>query len=450
MNANRRSQVIEDRSESADRTERLWCKDRWRDFPVMRVPVDALLLNVDNRRFAAERTLMESKLGHPLDPENSADDEISVISILLDTGCDVDGNLVKGIHSRDYEGLKTDWLRRKQASPFWVRPDGTVRNGNRRLAMLKRLRNDGITGTEWVEAVILNPGPPDNIDEHDLFEMEQREQLTEDFKVRYTDMNLLLTLRQAAIDSGIDWFDPESIKRAAGQLQEVAGGNQAYATIQLRAIKYMDAYLEEANAAGQYHKLLRQVERFRDIGKLMTWIEDTYQDDATDMLQLMFAAVRAGNPHGDIRAIRRIFLNDRARYEHLQRHVALDEKEWEQTGAREIGDPDLSSESDENEFEDGDSEQETPIQTPGYPQKQVQRRIKNAIDGYQAGQLEGVDTLEQVLSRLHILSNASERLVKTLGGPRGSEATDMLRDIIEWAADAREKYWEDEQTPGQN
>ena len=198
MNATQRRQVNETRSESAERTERLWCKDRWRDFPVMRVLVDALLLNVDNRRFAAERTLMESKLGHPLDPENSADDEISVISILLDTGWDVDGNLVKGASSRAYEGLRADWQRRKQATPLWIRPDGTVRNGNRRLAMLKRLRNDGITGTEWVEVVILNPGHPDNIDEHDLFEMEQREQLTEDFKVRYTDMNLLLTLRQAA------------------------------------------------------------------------------------------------------------------------------------------------------------------------------------------------------------------------------------------------------------
>lgn len=440
MNASERRQLIETRSETAVRTVRLWCKDRWRDFPVKRVPVDALLLNVDNRRFSAERTLMESKLGHSLDPENSEDDEISVISILLDTGCDVDGNLVKGTPSKDYEGLKADWQRRTQASPFWIRPDGTVRNGNRRLAMLKRLRNDGITGTEWVEAVILDAGHPDNIDEHDLFEMEQREQLTEDFKVRYTDMNLLLTLRQAAIDAGIDWFDPESIKKVAGQLQEVAGGNQAYAIIQLRAIKYMDAYLEDANATGQYHKLLRQVERFRDIGKLMSLIEEDYQDDETDMLQLVFAAVRAGNPHDDIRAIRRMFLNDRGRYEHLQRQVALDEEEWEQTGAREIGDPVLSSESAEDGYDDEDTEQETPIQSPGYPQQHVRRRIKNAIDGYQASQLEVVDTLEQVLSRLRILSSASERLVQTLSGPRGSEAKDMLTDIIEWADDAREKY----------
>ena len=440
MNATQRREAIDNRSESAERSVRLWCKDRWRDFPVMRVPVDALLLNVDNRRFAAERSLMESQLGHPLDPENSEDDEISVISILLDTGHDVDGNIVKGTPSRDYEGLKADWLRRKQASPLWVRPDGTVRNGNRRLAMLKRLRNDGITGTEWVEAVVLNPGDPDNIDEHDLFEMEQREQLTEDFKVRYTDMNLLLTLRDAAIDSGIDWFDPESIKKVAGQLQEVAGGNQAYATIQLRAIKYMDAYLDDANAAGQYHKLLRQVERFRDIGKIMSQIEEDYQDDSADMLQLMFAAVRAGNPHGDIRVIRKMFLEDRDRYESLQAQVAQDEKEWEQTGTRGIADPDLSAESDESEYEDEDSEQETPVQTPGYPQELVQRRIKNSIDGYQASQLEVMDTLEQILSRLHNLTGASELLAETLSGPRGSEAKDMLTDIIEWADDARKKW----------
>ena len=440
MNATQRREAIDNRSESAERSVRLWCKDRWRDFPVMRVPVDALLLNVDNRRFAAERSLMESQLGHPLDPENSEDDEISVISILLDTGHDVDGNIVKGTPSRDYEGLKADWLRRKQASPLWVRPDGTVRNGNRRLAMLKRLRNDGITGTEWVEAVVLNPGDPDNIDEHDLFEMEQREQLTEDFKVRYTDMNLLLTLRDAAIDSGIDWFDPESLKKVAGQLQEVAGGNQAYATIQLRAIKYMDAYLDDANAAGQYHKLLRQVERFRDIGKIMSRTEEDYQDDSADMLQLMFAAVRAGNPHGDIRVISKMFLEERDRYESLQAQVAQDEKEWEQTGTRGIADPDLSAESDESEYEDEDSEQETPVQTPGYPQELVQRRIKNSIDGYQSSQLEVMDTLEQILSRLHNLTGASELLAETLSGPRGSEAKDMLTDIIEWADDARKKW----------
>ena len=52
-------------------------------------------------------------------------------------------------------------------------------------------------------------------------------------------------------------------------------------------------------------------------------------------------------------------------------------------------------------------------------------------------QLEVVDTLEQVLSRLRILSSASERRQETLSGPKGSEAKGMLTDIIEWADDAR-------------
>ena len=70
--------------------------------------------------------------------------------------------------------------------------------------------------------------------------------------------------------------------------------------------------------------------------------------------------------------------------------------------------PTLQSESDVSEYEDEDSEQETPIQTPGYPQELVQRRIKNAIDGYQASQLEVMDTLEQILNRLRNLTGASE------------------------------------------
>ena len=46
--------------------------------------------------------------------------------------------------------------------------------------------------------------------------MEQREQLTEDFKVRYTDINLLLALKDAAITRNIDWADAESIERVGG------------------------------------------------------------------------------------------------------------------------------------------------------------------------------------------------------------------------------------------
>jgi len=438
MNATQRRQTINDRKDSTDRQIRLWCKDQWKDFPIFRVPVDALLLNVDNRRFASERTLMQSKLGHALDPENSDNDELSVISILLDVGLDVDGDVVKGNPSKDYEGLKADWQRRKQATPFWIRPDGSVRNGNRRLAMIKRMRTDGITGTGWVETVILDP---DEVDERDLFEMEQREQLTEDYKVRYTDLNLLLTLRQAAVDRGIDWFDQESIQSVAGELQEVSGGDKGYAVIQLQAIKSMDAYLLDAGSPGEYHKLFRQVERFRDIGKIMTKLEEDYPTDAPDMMQLLFAAIRAGNPHGDIRVIRNMFIRDKERYQRLQQQVAEDENEWEASGEHPIPEPNLTDfvEDDQN-----DSDEDEPVDTtapvaPNYPTDLVKSRIKNSIDGFGASNLDVLSTLEQIASRVDILQKASELLSQELGGNRGTEARQILGRILAWAEEAK-KY----------
>ena len=69
----------------------------------------------------------------------------SVISILLDSSLDVDGDKVVGTPSTDCEALEKDWLARGQESPLWIRPDGTVRNGNRRLAMIMRLQ-DGSAG----------------------------------------------------------------------------------------------------------------------------------------------------------------------------------------------------------------------------------------------------------------------------------------------------------------
>jgi hypothetical protein len=432
MNAEERRRLITEQKQPAQRPPiRLWCRDEWKPFEVFRVPVDGLLLNVDNRRFAAERKLVEEKLGHDLDPENSTDDEISVISILLDTSHEVDGNVVKGTPSKDYEALKSDWLRRQQETPFWIRPDGTVRNGNRRLAMLKRLREGGVTGTEWIDAVILDPSV---VDENDMFEMEQREQLTEDFKVRYTDINLLLALRDAATARGIDWADSGSIQQVASELQQVAGGDQAYAVIQLQAIRYMDDYLSDLNAPGQYQKLFRQVERFRDVGKIMAKMETDYPDEAPDMLRVVFAAIKAGNPHGDIRALGRMFRDDRPRYNRLLREIEQEEAEWEQATEPRLADPDLAVDVEEDEG--AESEPPGPV-VPNYPVERVQTRIKNAIDGLAASDLDITSMLEQALSRLETLTADRDRLVAALAGENGPAVQELLGRIVAWADQAR-------------
>ena len=261
----RRNQISSAISAGSD--ARLWVLGEWKNIPVLRVPVSALILNIDNRRFSAERQLFEQQLGHSLDPENSEDDALSVEAILLDRDLVLDGDHVVGKPNKDYLALRQDWQRRKQETPFWILADGTVRNGNRRLAMLRRLqREEGAEGYEYVEAVVLDDL---GINELAIFEMEQREQLTEDYKVRYTDINLLLAIKAAAEDKEIDWYDDESISTVAGELQHVMRNDPGYAIVQLYAIKYMDAYLDDLGEAGRYDKLMGQIERFRDVGRTM-------------------------------------------------------------------------------------------------------------------------------------------------------------------------------------
>lgn len=433
MTPDERRQIIEQRGQLTDGKARLWVRDDWRYFEIWQVPVEALLLNVDNRRFAAERTLVEEKLGHELDPENNPDDELALEVILLDVGYDVDGDQVTGGKpGKDYEALKADWLRRRQESPLWIRPDGLVRNGNRRLSMLKRLqREEGLEGYEYVDVVILKP---DEIDEVALFDMEQREQLTENLKVRYTDINLLLAIRAAALARGIVWSDSEDIDRVAGELQHIIGNNQAYAVVQLNAIKYMDAYLDDSGQSGQYHKLIGQIERFRDVGRVMVQVETSYPDDSIDMLRLLFAAIRAGRPHGTIRDLRRMFHRDRDRYQELVDEVDDIEQSWEASGnPDELADPfDITPEDPESDEEGEEAEPPGP-NVPNYPKQVVTDAIDNALDGFQAAQTDDViKTLRQVSNRLDVLTDDRRMLAQALTSDNGDEVREAFMTIVAW------------------
>jgi hypothetical protein len=439
MTADERTEIIEQRKHATGRKARLWVRGQWTEFAIYQVPVDALVLNVDNHRFAAERRLVEEQLGRSLDPENNPDDDQIIEAILLDTGYEVEGDAVTGGRAgKDYEALKTDWQTRQQESPLWIRPNGLVRNGNRRLSMLKRLQREaGLTGREYVDAVILSQ---DEVDELALFEMEQREQLTENLKVRYTDINLLLAIRAAAEAQHIDWFDPDDIDRVAGLLQHIIGNDKDYAVIQLNAIKYMDAYLLDSNQSGQYHKLLRQIERFRDVGKAMAKIEVDYPDDAPDMLRVMFAAIRAGKPHGTIRQIKQMFRKDRDRYSSLVDEIDEIEESADTGELGEISDPiDISLPTDDGDDDDDDDEPEPPgPNLPNYPQAQVGTAIDNAIDGFQASQTDDVvKVLGQIRNRLDVLTDDRGSLARALQSDDKDEVRAALQQVLDWVDEHR-------------
>ncbi|MER5672790.1 hypothetical protein [Pseudonocardia alni] len=425
---------IASRKQSQGVHHRLWCKEAWQPFEVFRVPVNALALNVENKRFAAERNLVEEKLGRALDPETHEVDEESLVSILCDNSLEVD--LVEGKAygkpSKDYEALRDDWLQRKQAEPLWIRPDGTVHNGNRRLAMLKRLRSEG-TVTDWVDVIILDPS---QIDDTELFRMEQREQLAENFKKRYADINALLALREAAEQENIDWADPRSLETVANILKHFAGkDDRRYALVQLGAIRAIDAYLDFIGVPGAYHLVRRQVEVFREVGKCMALLEE-YPDEADELVAASFAFAQSGRTYLDIRQLRDMFLNDRARFERLYGRIAEAEEQagWSGESPTDAGTdaPDLdvlTAPDDDDDLPDPDT-----VSPSGYPKEDVSRAILDGLDEYNASTLEIAAQLSQSLARLEGID--LDRLVSDIQA--GNEKVRSLTErVIEWAENTR-------------
>jgi hypothetical protein len=341
--------------------------------------------------------------------------------------------------SKDAKALREDWLKRKQEAPFWIRPDGTVHNGNRRLAMIKRLQEDiGDDSLRYVDAIILEP---EDISEQDMFEMEQREQLTENQKILYTDINRLLTIREAALARGIDWGSAESINQVAGQIQHLTRGNKSDAAVQLRAIYYMDEFLKDSDASGMYERAYGSVETFRDIGRNMAMLTDDMREYADDMLRICFASLRANQSFQSIRGLRQLFKKDRPAFDRLVGRVDTREDEWRQGGGGGLGEPDLSAygepAEEDDETDEGD-EAEAATVVPNYPKSAVRSLISNAIDEMRSRDLDVLDAVQQALSRLNSVSPTAAALGEALDGAGGEEIRAITREIVSWAEQARQ------------
>lgn len=429
-----RQEAIATRREETGRTERRWVKGEFREFPVYRVPVDLLVLNADNRRFSAERIKWEEQLGRKLDPLASEDDEASVISILLDKNQELVGNRIQGRPSKDTTALIADWLKRSQETALWIRPDGWVRNGNRRLAVLRRLalEQGSATGTfDWVEVIILDL---DEVDDEDLFQMEAREQLTEGLKVRYTDINLLLTLREAAEREQIDWDDPESIAEVAQRIQDLVQNNSRYAEIQLWAIKYMDEFLDYVGQPGRYDFVDRQVERLRDIGKNMVWAEKEAPELALDLLEIQFNALQAGVPHGDMREIRKLAHNLPERFTEAAHEVREVVDRWREAGSQAEEEPDVPAEpEDEDDLDETDGPPPLP-----FPRTEVKKVLRIAIETRQESQRNDAEiAIRTATEKLRLVS--PDRVIELVEQAGSERIAAAVQEIADWVAAVRER-----------
>lgn len=430
MNKDERIAELASKLTDTSHSDRIWVKGEFQELQVQRAPTELLYLNDDNRRFRAEAQGATADLGRRLDPTSNPDDELSIISLLLDRDPHVEADMVVGKPHKDSLALRLDWEKRGQERPFWIRPDGLVLNGNRRLAMIKRAQAElGDEFSSWVNVVVFRE---DEYDDDVIFDLEATEQLTEGLKVRYSDINVLLTLRDAADRAGVDWADAESIKTTAARIQHLVNNDPSYAEIQLNAVKYMDLYLDDLGFPGEYHRLNGTVERFREVGKTMSAVEADDESRADLMLRVMFAAIQANSTHLDIRIIRRVWREKPDEFDRLYADVEDLEDEAEPEAEPEP-EPWIVGEDDEDEEDDIG---EAPA-APDYPKQAVKRALDNAVQIFNDSQKRD--------KRLHVLSAASrlahistDDLDGHLGsGAEGKKLREAVQTIVAWADEVR-------------
>lgn len=149
------------------------------ELEVYRFPLSYLAYNIRNGRFASELRELESDLGKFLDPENP-DDARRIEELLLK-----DKNQAKF--------MTKDMMRVGQLRPGAITWDGRIIDGNRRVAVLRRLHDE--TSEErfnYFEAVRLPP----NMSAKDLWRIEAGIQLSYDLKATYGPINELLKIRE--------------------------------------------------------------------------------------------------------------------------------------------------------------------------------------------------------------------------------------------------------------
>jgi hypothetical protein len=259
--------------------------------------------------------------------------------------------------------------------------------------------------------------------------MEQREQLTENFKVRYNDIDYLLALREAAEHRSIDWYDRQSVDEVAGELQTMVEKTKREVIRDLYAIKYMDAFLMDAGQEGQYQRLMRTLERFRDIGRMMMKVEEDYPLEIDRVLQVLFAAVRAGKPHGDIRSIRKMFRRDRERFDGLAQDIEEAEEDWQSSEGPRLGSGNQPGSPGVEDDEDDEDDDEGGPDVPNYPREGVSAAIEVAIDGFQASKQDSaLHILKEVENRLEVLIN-ERRLLQALNEGDEEDHADLMECV---------------------
>ena len=198
-------------------TQRLELKGKLHEMPVYRLPTTLLRFNIRNGRFAAEYRELVKKEGRELDPEKAGDVE-KIKKLLLEAN---------EKYKEAAKILKDDLQKVGQRTPGVVTFDGSLINGNRRMAVFDELRKE--TGDEKWRFLEVSRLPPD-ASERDVWRIEAGLQFSREERLDYGPVNELLKFREG-IKAGLSpkeiaatlygGFTEDDIKRDLKRLEMI-------------------------------------------------------------------------------------------------------------------------------------------------------------------------------------------------------------------------------------
>lgn len=271
-----------------DEKLKLFYQGERRSHKVYKVPIELLIFNIGNGRFAAELLAKEASLKRKLDPSTQEDRAI-IENLLLTQNED------------ETEALEEDLKKNGQELAGVITFDGAVINANRRMAIFSKLyRQTHNSEYQYLKVARLPP----NVDEKDLWRIEAEMQFAKDFRLDYGPINELLKLREG-VQSGL------SIKEISRTL--LGRYNEKKLEERLATLRLIEDYLTHTGTPQQFHLVQdsRSVEKFNSLqGYVVGPLLKKRVIPKTEVAKLTtigFDLIRAGNvTHWDIRALAKI------------------------------------------------------------------------------------------------------------------------------------------------
>ena len=261
------------------------------DLDVYRLPLDLLFYNIRNGRFASEYDDLKVKEGRELRPEDPADaKKIQKLLISLDEKQSL-------ILERNIEKIG-------QTDPGVMTAGGYIINGNRRMAVLQNLVNDGMSNFNFLEAGRL----PAHVSHVDIWKIEAGIQLSRPAQVKYGPINELLKF-QEGIRAGLK---PLEIAKTL-----FGGFKEKDILEKLQQLKLITQYLKFIGCPKQYIRAKDLDTHFIDLQKRIEHAEKLGLSsmDITNLKQIGFQLILEGATHKQLRPIDKIMDDKKIREE---------------------------------------------------------------------------------------------------------------------------------------